>query len=104
LKLDSHFKIEGQMYLLAERSLRLNGKNNEDLLELFLYFVFRGNSVMILDHALDFIEASDWFIDFAQYRGRKGGEMRVSGTPEEMLNTHTSTAKWLKAGVRQHFT
>lgn len=104
LKLASHLKKEGQIYLLDEPSLGLHAKNNEDLLDVFQKLVDRGNSVMIIEHNLDFIAASDWIIELGPGGGQKGGEIIFTGTPEEMLNADTSTAKWLKAGVRQHFT
>ena len=36
--------------------------------------------------------------------GKQGGHIIFEGTPKEMLDAETSTAKWLKDGVRKHFT
>src|SRR5699024_9707555 len=59
LKLASHLKKEGQIYLLDEPSLGLHAKDNGKLLDVFQKLVDRGNSVIIIEHNLDFIAASD---------------------------------------------
>ncbi|MBP2076863.1 ATP-binding cassette domain-containing protein [Oceanobacillus polygoni] len=100
LKLASHLQKEGQVYLLDEPSLGLHTKDNGKLLEVFQNFVNRGNSVIIIEHNLDFIAASDWVIEMGSGGGKQGGEIIFEGTPEEMLHAETLTAKWLKDGVR----
>jgi excinuclease UvrABC ATPase subunit len=59
LKLASHLQKEGQIYLLDEPSLGLHKKDNSKLLSLFQNLVSRGNSVIIIEHNLDFIAVSD---------------------------------------------
>src|SRR5699024_11952056 len=58
LKRPSHLKKEGQVYLLDEPSFGLHTKDNERLLEVFQNLVNNGNSVIIVEHNLDFIAAS----------------------------------------------
>src|SRR5699024_2219316 len=48
LKLASHLKKEGQVYLLDEPSFGLHTKDNERLLEVFQNLVNNGNSVIIV--------------------------------------------------------
>lgn len=104
LKLASHLQKEGQVYLLDEPSLGLHTRDNETLLELFQNLVNKGNSVIIIEHNLDFIAASDWVIELGLGGGKQGGQIIFEGTPEEMLKTETMTAKSLKGGVGNHFT
>jgi excinuclease UvrABC ATPase subunit len=106
LKLASHLQKEGQIYLLDEPSLGLHKKDNGKLLDVFQKLVNRGNSVIIIEHNLDFIAASDWVIELGPGGGKQGGHIIFEGTPEEMLNAETLTAKWLKdgVGVRKQFT
>lgn len=99
LKLASHLKKEGQIYLLDEPSLGLHIKDNEKLLDVFQNLVNKGNSVVIIEHNLNFIAASDWVIELGPEGGKRGGHILFEGTPEDMLNTKTPTAKWLKKGV-----
>ncbi len=99
LKLASHLKKEGQIYLLDEPSLGLHLRDNDKLLDLFEEFVKRGNSVLIIEHNLDFIGASDWIMELGQEGGKKGGHIIFEGRPEEMLAAETITAKWLKRSM-----
>ncbi|ANU15249.1 ATP-binding cassette domain-containing protein [Planococcus halocryophilus] len=99
LKLASHLKKEGQIYLLDEPSLGLHTKDNAHLLEVFQSLVDKGNSVIIIEHNLNFIAASDWIIEMGPGGGKKGGELLFEGTPEEMLGAETATAKWLRKDV-----
>lgn len=99
LKLASHLQKEGQIYLLDEPSLGLHTKDNDRLLDVFQHLVNRGNSVIIIEHNLDFIAASDWVIELGPGGGKEGGRVIFEGTPEEMLNADTVTAKWLRARV-----
>jgi excinuclease ABC A subunit len=103
LKLASHLQKEGQIYLLDEPSLGLHTKDNGKLLDVFQKLVNKGNSVVIIEHNLDFIAASDWIIEMGPGGGKQGGRILFEGTPEEMLNAQTLTAKWLKEGVRERF-
>ncbi|WP_316570706.1 ATP-binding cassette domain-containing protein [Neobacillus sp. YIM B06451] len=104
LKLASHLQKEGQIYLLDEPSLGLHTEDVEKLLDVFYNLVNRGNSVIIIEHNLDFIAASDWIIEMGPGGGKQGGQIVFEGTPVEMLSAETLTAKWLKDGVRKDLT
>lgn len=99
LKLASHLQKEGQIYILDEPSLGLHAKDNGKLLDVFQNLVNKGNSVIIIEHNLDFLAASDWVIELGPCGGKKGGHILFEGTPEEMLSAETVTAKWLRNGV-----
>ncbi|PID16702.1 daunorubicin resistance protein DrrC [Sporosarcina sp. P34] len=99
LKLASHLQNEGKIYLLDEPSLGLHMSDNDKLLELFQKLVHKGNSVMIIEHNLDFIAASDWIIELGPGGGKRGGTILFEGTPQEMLSADTLTAKWMRESV-----
>ncbi|ANU11726.1 ABC transporter-like protein [Planococcus antarcticus DSM 14505] len=101
LKLASQLKKEGQIYLLDEPSLGLHTKDNDHLLDVFQSLVNKGNSVIIIEHNLNFIAASDWVIEMGPGGGKKGGQLLFEGTPDEMLSSSTVTAKWLKEGAKE---
>ena len=96
LKLASHLQKEGQIYILDEPSLGLHTHDNDKLLALFQLLVDKGNSVIIIEHNLDFIAASDWIIELGPGGGKKGGHVIFEGRPEDMLQVNTLTSKWLK--------
>ena len=100
LKLASHLKKEGQIYLLDEPSLGLHTRDNAHLLDVFQGLVDKGNSVIIIEHNLNLIAASDWVIEMGPEGGKKGGEVLFEGTPKNMLEADTLTAKWLRQGVK----
>lgn len=99
LKLASHLQKEGQIYILDEPSLGLHAKDNGKLFDVFQNLVNRGNSVIIIEHNLDFIAASDWVIEMGPGGGKQGGQIIFEGTPEEMLQAGTATAKSLRNGI-----
>ena len=101
LKLASHLQKEGQIYLLDEPSLGLHAKDNGILLNVFQNLVNRGNSVIIIEHNLEFLAASDWIIELGPGGGKQGGQIIFEGKPEEMLQADTLTAKWLKSEVAE---
>lgn len=101
LKLASHLQKEGKIYVLDEPSLGLHTEDNQKLLAVFQKLVNKGNTVIIIEHNLDFIAASDWIIELGTGGGKEGGHLIFEGTPEEMTLADTLTAKWLKSGVSE---
>ena len=96
LKLASYLKKEGHIYLLDEPSLGLHFDDTVVLLNVFQTLINKGNSVMIIEHNLDFIAASDWVIELGPEGGKRGGYVLFEGTPEDLLHAETPTSKWLK--------
>lgn len=96
LKLASYLQQKGQIYVLDEPSLGLHGQDNARLLNVFQRLVEKGNSVILIEHNLHFIGASDWIIELGPGSGKLGGSIVFAGTPEEMTQAKTITAKWLR--------
>lgn len=63
------------------------------------HIVNKGNSVIMIEHNLDFIIASDWIVELGPGGGKQGGRVIFEGTPEELLRAETPTATWLKKRV-----
>ena len=56
-----------------------------------------------IEHNLDVIRCSDWIIDLGPEGGDKGGEIVVTGTPEEVAQHPSShTGRYLKQVLEQH--
>ena len=54
------------------------------------------NSVIIIEHNLEIIKASDYIIDLGPYGGNKGGKIVYLGDIDEFLKSETLTAINLK--------
>ena len=58
-----------------------------------------GNSVLVIEHNLQMIEAADWVIELGPEGGDGGGYVIAAGTPRELAeNRESVTGKYLKAG------
>ncbi len=56
-----------------------------------------GNTVLVIEHNLDVIKTADYIIDMGPEGGNGGGEVVVSGTPEEVAECEKSyTGQYLK--------
>ena len=59
--------------------------------------VDRGNTVIVIEHNLDVIKTADWIVDLGPEGGEGGGEVVVSGTPDDVAKCKTSyTGQFLK--------
>jgi excinuclease ABC subunit A len=55
-----------------------------------------GNTVVVIEHNLDVIKMSDYIIDLGPEGGDEGGEIVVSGSPEEIIkNPDSYTSRYL---------
>ncbi len=60
-----------------------------------------GNTVLIIEHNLDVIKTADYLIDLGPEGGRRGGEIVVCGTPEEVARCSASyTGTYLRRYLR----
>ena len=88
---------EKTMYLLDEPTIGLHYEDVKKLIEILQELVGRGNTVMVIEHNLDFIKSADYVIDIGPEGGDKGGELVAKGTPEEVAqNKNSYTGKYLK--------
>ncbi len=59
--------------------------------------------LLVIEHNLDVIRCADWIVDLGPDGGDKGGEIVVTGTPEEVAAHPTShTGRYLKQVLAQH--
>ncbi len=84
------------LYILDEPTTGLHFEDIRILLRVLQKLVDRGNTVIIIEHNLDVIKSSDWIIDLGPEGGDEGGELIVSGTPEQIIKDKISyTGKFL---------
>lgn len=84
------------LYILDEPTTGLHFYDIEQLLKVLHRLRDAGNTIVIIEHNLDVIKTADWVIDLGPEGGDKGGEVIVSGTPEQIAKHSLSyTGKFL---------
>ena len=84
------------LYLLDEPTTGLHPDDAARLLDLLQRLVEAGNSVVVIEHNLDFIRAADWILDLGPEGGQAGGQIVAEGTPEQLAGMQASpTAAYL---------
>ncbi len=85
------------LYLLDEPTTGLHFEDINKLLQVLSRLVDMGNTIIVIEHNLDVIAASDYIIDLGPDGGDGGGELVVAGIVEEVMNCKESfTGKFLK--------
>ncbi len=78
------------LYILDEPTTGLHFDDIKKLVELLHELVEQGNTVVVIEHNLDVVLASDYVIDLGPEGGSRGGEILCSGTPEGIMKTKRS--------------
>jgi excinuclease ABC subunit A len=85
------------LYILDEPTTGLHFADIEKLLEVLQRLVDAGNTVLVIEHNLDVIKQADWIVDLGPEGGEAGGEVIVTGTPEQVAETEGSyTGQFLR--------
>jgi excinuclease ABC subunit A len=89
------------LYILDEPTTGLHLADIERLLECLNRLVDAGHTVIVIEHHLDVIKTADYVIDLGPEGGHAGGEILVTGTPEEVAACKQSyTGRYLRARLR----
>ncbi len=85
------------LYILDEPTTGLHTDDVKKLLYVIHKIVDAGASVVIIEHNLDVIKNADYIIDLGPEGGDDGGQVVVTGTPEEVAACEKSyTGQFLK--------
>ena len=74
-------ELTGVIYILDEPSIGLHQRDNGKLLSTLKRLRDIGNSVIVVEHDEETMEAADWIIDFGPGAGEHGGRVVSAGTP-----------------------
>lgn len=78
------------LYILDEPTTGLHFEDIRVLMGVLQKLVDKGNTVLIIEHNLDVIKLADHIIDIGPEGGRGGGQVLVTGTPEEVAANKVS--------------
>ena len=85
------------LYILDEPTTGLHFHDIQQLLGVLHQLRDNGNTVVIIEHNLDVIKTADWIVDLGPEGGSGGGQILVTGTPEQMVQCAAShTARFLQ--------
>ena len=85
------------LYILDEPTTGLHFKEIQLLIRVLNRLVDAGGSVILIEHNLEIVRASDYIIDLGPEAGAGGGTLIAAGTPEEIMNnTKSLTGQYLK--------
>ena len=91
------------LYLIDEPTTGLSFYDVHKLMDVMQRLVDKGNSIICIEHNLDVIRCSDWVIDLGPEGGDRGGELLVTGTPEQVaLHESSHTGRYLRHVLEQH--
>ncbi|MES2882427.1 MAG: excinuclease ABC subunit UvrA, partial [Bacteroidota bacterium] len=84
------------LYILDEPTTGLHPSDVEKLVVQLNRLVNAGNTVIVVEHDMDVIAASDWVIDIGPGAGEEGGSIVAEGTPVDVVKVKESkTAMYL---------
>jgi excinuclease ABC subunit A len=87
---------QGVLYILDEPTVGLHPADVKNLVEVLHKLVERGNTVLVVEHNVEFIASADYCIDLGPEGGDEGGYVVACGTPEEIAGAAGSyTGKYL---------
>ena len=92
--------LVGVMYILDEPSIGLHQRDNERLLRTLIHLRDLGNTVLVVEHDEDAIRNADHIIDIGPGAGVHGGEVVVSGTMQDVIDSSQSLTGAYLSGER----
>ncbi len=85
------------LYVLDEPTTGLHFQDVKLLLDVLQKLVDKGNTVLVIEHNMDVIKVSDYIVDMGPEGGNAGGQLLISGTPEQVAKAKNShTGRFLK--------
>jgi excinuclease ABC subunit A len=97
--LGSH--LVGALYVLDEPSIGLHPRDTQRLIDILKSLRDLGNTVLVVEHDPDTMEAADYLIDLGPGAGELGGKLLFAGSHEGILLEHRSlTGRYLSGELR----
>ena len=84
-------RCENTLYLLDEPTTGLHINDVSLLIRHLKRLAARGSTVVVIEHNMDVIAASDWLIDLGPEGGKRGGNLLFCGTPSEFVEAEVAS-------------
>ena len=87
--------LTGVLYVLDEPSIGLHERDTQKLIKTLQALRDKGNTVIVVEHDKETMEAADFIVDIGPNAGKFGGEVVFSGDMKKLLKSKTLTAQYL---------
>ncbi len=87
---------KGNIYIFDEPTQGLHLKDIETLKNVMRKMIINGNTIIVIEHNLDFIIDSDYIIDMGPDAGKNGGKIVYAGHLCDIIKSNTYTAIAIK--------
>ncbi len=94
-------KLSGVIYVLDEPSIGLHQNDNAKLIKTLAHLRDLGNTVIVVEHDVDTMLASDHILDIGPGAGNEGGKVIAEGTPEEIMKSPNSVTGQYLSGKKK---
>lgn len=93
--------LTGIIYILDEPTIGLHPKDTEGMVTILKKLRDLGNTIILIEHDPDIMQAADYIVDIGPGSGKYGGEIIGKGTLEELKNQELSvTGAYLKNPIQ----
>ncbi len=89
-------RLVNVLYILDEPSIGLHQRDNQRLIDSLKELRDMGNTIIVVEHDEQMMRQADYIVDIGPKAGRLGGQVVFSGTPKQMLQADTLTARYLR--------
>ncbi len=93
--------LMGVLYILDEPSIGLHQRDNEKLLQSLCNLRDLGNTLIVVEHDEDTMNAADYIVDVGPGAGVHGGEIVCAGTVDEIKNCEDSLTGQYLSGKKK---
>jgi excinuclease ABC subunit A len=88
------------LYILDEPSIGLHQRDNTRLIQSLVRLRDVGNSVIVVEHDKEMMEAADFIVEIGPRAGIHGGQIVHAGTPKEVFNKGSITTDYLSGRIQ----
>ena len=92
--------LVGVLYILDEPSIGLHQRDNRRLLQTLLRLRDLGNTVVVVEHDAETMQAADHILDMGPGAGSQGGHVIAQGTPQQVMSDPNSLTGQYLRGVQ----
>jgi excinuclease ABC subunit A len=94
-------QLVGALYVLDEPSIGLHPRDTHQLIAILERLRDLGNTILVVEHDPDTINAADYVLDLGPGAGENGGRIVFAGTRDQLLaDTRSLTARYLNGELR----